>query len=48
MEDESAQGNFVCLINPLKSTDQIGLKAGEGFLMMDGVVSGGTLATTDV
>lgn len=48
MEDESAEGNFVCVINPLKSTDQMGLKAGEEFLMMD--VSGvwwheGTRAT---
>lgn len=40
MENESAEGNFVCVINPLKSTDQRRRKAGEAFWMTAGRVFG--------
>lgn len=40
MENESAEGNFVCFINPLKSTDQRRRKAGEGLWMTAARVSG--------
>lgn len=41
MVNESLEGKFDCLLNPIKATDIIGLRVGEVFLMRDGALSGG-------